>query len=157
MGNLFDSGGGGILNSIIPRQSNLKLSHINTLIREYRKLELDTISPDNLGLNKTNDWLKHWESYPFGEPITAFGCWHDQGINNNMDDRWFIAQLTSGQLFGIFDAHSGNQVTTQMETEFAYEFDRILEEENKGEFNKEVIAKVFLKTVISIDNKLLQT
>ena len=102
VGNLFDSGGGGILNSIIPRQSNLKLSHINTLIREYRKLELDTISPDNLGLNKTNDWLKHWESYPFGEPITAFGCWHDQGINNNMDDRWFIAQLTSGQLFGIF-------------------------------------------------------
>ncbi|EAK89749.1 PP2Cc like protein phosphatase [Cryptosporidium parvum Iowa II] len=157
LNNIIETG-----HSKIFKKYSLKLNDIKGIINEYNQNEMNKIinqieNQSELLKNNNNDNIITYETlnnvFQYDTPIKGIGYWYEQGMNNTMDDRWFISKLSSGSFFGILDGYNGSNITSQLENLIVTELDTNLD--NEICLNKNNLAKIFLKTMLAIDKKIL--
>ncbi|KAH8581556.1 PP2Cc like phosphatase [Cryptosporidium sp. chipmunk genotype I] len=146
--------------SSIFKKYSLELNDIRNIIHEYNKDEMNKIInqiENKSELLSRNNYNITYETlndvFQYDTPIKGIGYWYEQGMNNTMDDRWFISKLSSGSFFGILDSYNGDRITSQLENLIVTELDLNLD--NESCLNKYNLAKIFLKTILTIDKKIL--
>ncbi|OII72941.1 PP2C like protein phosphatase [Cryptosporidium ubiquitum] len=144
--------------STIFKKYSLELNDIKNIIQEYNKDEMNRIiniieNQPEFEINGNISYETLNNVFQFDTPIKGIGYWFEQGMNNTMDDRWFISKLSSGSFFGILDSYNGDKITSQLENLLVSEFDVNID--NESCLNKYNLAKIFLKTILSIDKKVL--
>ncbi|POM85481.1 Protein phosphatase 2C family protein [Cryptosporidium meleagridis] len=147
--------------SKIFKKYSLKLNEVKSIINEYNQNEMNIIinqiESQSEFLKNNNNNIITYETlnnvFQYDTPIKGIGYWYEQGMSNTMDDRWFISKLSSGSFFGILDGYNGSHITTKLESLIVTEFDTNLD--NEICLNKNNLVKIFLKTILSIDKKIL--
>ncbi|KAJ1605065.1 PP2Cc like protein phosphatase [Cryptosporidium canis] len=145
-------------NSTIFKKHSLELSDIRNILQEYNNSEISYILSRMENQHNISDFY-NFNNHSLGgifqtdAPIKGIGCWSEQGLKYQMDDRWFISKLTKGFFFGILDAYNNDRVSSELERLIVEEFD--INVDNEASLNKNNVAKIFLKTILSIDQRIL--
>lgn len=145
--------------STIFKKHSVELRDIHNIVQEYNNNEISSLICRlelQQDLNDDNDNFSYEtlnNTFKYDTPIKGIGHWSEQGLNHAMDDRWFISKLSTGPFFGILDSYNGGEVATEAEQLLVQEFDTNVDQVTC--LNKYNIAKAFLKTVLSIDRKII--
>ncbi|KAH8740851.1 hypothetical protein FG386_003090 [Cryptosporidium ryanae] len=129
-------------------RNRININNIRNIIFEYNEIEFNnilTLRSNKMLYKSINEMLKY--------PIKGIGYWCDQGLEDKFNDRWFASKLTSGSFFGILDSYNGDYAANHAEKLIVNEFDRLIDCEDN--INNSKVANVMLKTIISVDQKIL--